>query len=325
VSREALSPARAIEPRSGERREVEDGGEVRASEAPEERRARGNGVELAYFEWRRELRGREATILLAHATGFHARVWDQMIRHLGERHVIAVDQRGHGRSEGSLIRHWHVLGEDLTALARELDLRDAIGVGHSMGGHALTEAAAARPESFRRLVLIDPVIAAPAEYRGGGWMTEQLGGEVHPTAKRKDDFASPDEMFERLGNRAPYSGFDPSVLRDYCEHGLVPAPDGNGYVLACRPEIEASVYMTSRTNAAVYESIRAIEIPVTILRARGRASNRDLMDFASSPTWPGLVHEFQDGREVYLADHTHFLPMEAPELVAGYVLSEVGT
>jgi hypothetical protein len=46
------------------------------------------------------------------------------------------------------------------------------------------------------------------------------------------------------------------------------------------------------------------------------------MDFASSPTRPGLVGEFQDGREVHLAEHTHFLPMEAPELVAGHVMGD---
>jgi pimeloyl-ACP methyl ester carboxylesterase len=72
---------------------------------PEEHRARVNDVELACFEWRRELRGRQAPILRVHATGFHARVWDQMIRHLGERHVISLDQRGHGRSQKTEITH----------------------------------------------------------------------------------------------------------------------------------------------------------------------------------------------------------------------------
>jgi hypothetical protein len=80
--------------------------------------------------------------------------------------------------------------------------------------------------------------------------------------------------------------------------------------------------MTSRTNAAVYDSIRALEIPVLILRAKAPPSERDVMDFACSPTWPGLVHEFRDGREVHLAEYTHFLPMQAPELVARYVLGE---
>jgi pimeloyl-ACP methyl ester carboxylesterase len=201
-----------------------------------------------------------------HATGFHARVWDQVIRHLGERHVISVDQRGHGRSQKTEIRHWKVFGKDLAAFVRELDLRDVLGVGHSMGGHAMTEAAAAHPDRFRRLVLIDPVIASPGDYRDGGWMIAGLNGREYPTAKRKNRFASIDEMFERFRNRKPYAYFHPSALRDHCEYGLLPAPDGDGYVLACPPAIEASVYMTSRTNAAVYESIRAIEIPVLILR-----------------------------------------------------------
>ena len=293
---------------------------MKPSEGPEEHRVRVNGVDLAFFEWRRALRGSEAPILLAHATGFHARVWDRTIQHLGERYVIALDQRGHGRSQKTEITHWKVFGQDLAAFVRALDLRDVVGVGHSMGGHAMTEAAAACPDRFRRLVLIDPVIAAPEEYNDGGRRLERWRHEKHPTAKRRNRFASPDEMFERFRDRPPYAGFDPSALRDYCDYGLLPAPDGDGYVLACPPEIEASIYMTSRTNAAVYESVRAIDIPVMILRAKRPPRKRDVMDFSSSPTWPGLVREFKNGREVYLADHTHFLPLEAPKLVAEYML-----
>jgi pimeloyl-ACP methyl ester carboxylesterase len=258
---------------------------------------------------------------MAHATGFHARVWDQVINHLGRRYVIAVDQRGHGRSEKTLIRHWRVMGEDLAAVVRELDLRDAIGVGHSMGGHAMAEAAAACPDRFRRLVLIDPVIFGPSDYRRAEGMVEQLGGQTHPTAKRRNRFTSPGEMFERFRDRPPYARFDPSVLRDHCEYGLLSAPDDDGYVLACPPEVEASVYMSSGTNGSVYQSIRSVQIPVMILRARGPSGERDMMDFVSSPTWPGLVHEFPDGHELHLPEHTHFLPMEEPEQAAGYILA----
>ena len=91
------------------------------------------------------------------------------------------------------------------------------------------------------------------------------------------------------------------------------------FVLACSPESEASVYMTSRTNPAVYDAIRALEIPVMILRAKRPPVDRDLMDFSSSPTWPGLVDEFRNGRERHLTEHTHFIPMEDPDLVARYV------
>jgi pimeloyl-ACP methyl ester carboxylesterase len=236
---------------------------TQAAAGPEEHRVCVNGGELAFFEWRRELRGRESPILLAHATGFHARVWDQVVRYLGERHVISVDQRGHGRSEKTEITHWKVFGQDLAALVGELDLRAIVGVGHSMGGHAMTEATAVCPDRFRSLVLIDPVIASPGDYGEGGWRIQGLG-DVHPTAKRKRHFGSPEEMLARFESRVPYSVFHPEALRDYCTHGLLPVEDGAGFELACPPETEASIYMTSRTNPGAYDSIRALEIPERI-------------------------------------------------------------
>lgn len=281
-----------------------------------------NGVELAYFEWRPELRGHDAPILLVHATGFHARCWDPVVQRLGERHVIAVDQRGHGRSEKLEITHWKDLGQDLAGFVEALDLRDALGVGHSMGAHAMVDAAAACPDRFRRLVLIDPVIASPEAYGGGGWTLSSLGGKPHPTAKRKRRFSSPQEMIDRFRDRVPYRVFHPDALNAYCTYGLLPAEDGDGFVLACPPEIEASVYMTSRTNPGVHDSARALDIPVLLLRAKLPPEGRGVMDFSSSPTWPGLVKEFRHGREIHFAEHTHFLPMEIPGRVAELILDE---
>jgi len=287
--------------------------------APRAAVARVNGVELGYVVWNEALGADVETVLLVHATGFHARCWDQVVPHLGRRRVIAVDQRGHGRSTKTPITHWRVFGEDLTAFVRALGLRDAIGVGHSMGGHALVEAAAAAPEGFRRLVLVDPVIVAPGQYTGQGWVLPE-GAAPHPTAKRKRRFASPDAMIARFADRPPYAAFAPAVLRDYCLHGLRPAADGDGFELACPPEIEAAIYMTSHTNAAVYDAVRALALPVLVVRVREPPPARGVMDFASSPTWPGLVGELRGGREVHLAERTHFLPMESPELVARLVL-----
>jgi lipase len=287
---------------------------------PFEHRIRANGIELAYFEWGLPFAGREPTILLCHATGFHARCWDPVVRHLGDRHVVAVDQRSHGRSTKTPIEHWKVFGEDLAAFIRGLDLRDVLGVGHSMGGHAIVDAAAACHDRFERLVLIDPVIAAAGDYAGGGWSLSPPAGALHPTAKRKRHFASPQAMIERFADRAPYDVFEADALDAYCTHGLLPAEDGGGFVLACPPELEASVYMTSRTNAAVHDSIAALEIPVLILRAKLPPPDRAAMDFSSSPTWPGLVGEFRNGSEIHFADRTHFLPMEIPERVASLIL-----
>jgi len=301
---------------------------------PTEHRVRANGIELAYFEWGRSHRGEGPTLLLVHATGFHARCWDPVIARLGARHVVAVDLRGHGRSEKSTITDWRVFGEDLADFVVALDLVDVVGVGHSMGGHALVDAAAACSTRFRRLVLIDPVIAAPDDYPpsraagpvahpDGGWTIADVGGAPHPTARRKRFFPSAEAMIERFRDRSPYRVFRPEALRSYCTYGLLPTADGSGFELACPPEVEASIYMTSRTNSSVYESVRALDLPVLILRAKLPPAVRDFMDFSSSPTWPELVHAFRHGREVHLAEHTHFLPMEIPDRIAALILEEL--
>ena len=128
----------------------------------------------------------------------------------------------------------------------------------------MVDAAAARSDRFQRLVLIDPVIASPDAYGGGGWTIAK--GQTHPTAKRKRRFASAEEMFERFVNRVPYAVFERDALAAYCTHGLLPAEEGEGLELACLPEIEASIYMTSRTNAGIHDSLRALRIPVLLLR-----------------------------------------------------------
>lgn len=289
---------------------------------PRERRTHVNGVDLAWYEWNPPASeagsADEETVLLVHATGFHARCWDRVVAELGSAHVIAVDMRGHGRSDKTPPFDWDTFGRDLAELVAELGLCGIVGVGHSMGGHSMVQAAAAYPGRFRRLVLVDPVILEPELYaeRAASGPGDPAD---HPTSRRRNRWASWEEMYERFRGRAPFSAWQPSVLEDYCRHGVRPAPDGDGYVLACPPEVEAAIY-TGSAGRDIYDLPPRLEVPVTVLRAKERTAERDVMDFSSSPTWPGLAGCFPHGRDVHLSEHSHFLPMEAPALVADYVL-----
>lgn len=286
-----------------------------------------DGLELAAFEWSPDLRGQAPTLFFSHATGFHGRVFDQVLARLGPRHVVSVESRGHGRSENYVFEDWDVLEHDLVAWIDRFEIEAAIGIGHSAGGHAMVGAAARRSEAFERLLLIDPVIKSPSSYSEGGWNVHLQSGSVHPTAKRKNHFASPTAMFERFKDREPYKHFDPEALRDYCTWGLLPNPAGagagkgkdEGYVLACPPETEASIYTTSSSQVDVYENVRNVQVPVMVMRAKRPPPDRQMMDFSSSPTWPGLAEAFAQGRDRHLRDHTHFIPMEDPALVARYI------
>ncbi len=125
---------------------------------------KANGINFAVHESGQEYQAQQPTLVLVHATGFHGRCWDQVIQRLGDRHVIAVDQRGHGASEQKSFSNWSEFGDDLAALLTALELSGVEAVGHSMGGHASVAAAAQNPSLFSKLLLIDPVILDPSFY-----------------------------------------------------------------------------------------------------------------------------------------------------------------
>ena len=290
---------------------------------PELHWVEANGMSHAYFEWRADLRGLLPSLLMVHATGFHGRVWDQVVARLPNRHIIALEQRGHGRSqtaETTVISDWAVFGQDVAAIVEALDLEEIIGIGHSMGSCALIQGAAYKASRFKQLVLIDPTIFDPVLYHA----PSAIGAEEHPAAKRLNHFESVQAMMARFADRQPYASFTKQCLEDYCEYALKPAANGSGFELACHPKTEASIYMAARRNLGIYASVLALKIPVLLIRARLSASQVRL-DFSSSPTWPGLVSVFQQAREVYLAHRNHLVVMEDPALIAQLIQEEINT
>jgi pimeloyl-ACP methyl ester carboxylesterase len=287
-----------------------------------EKNAVVNGIRLTYFERGMVYRGVKPTLLFVHATGFHARVWDKIINALGDFHSISVDQRGHGRSEKKKTQHWSEVITDTSEMIEQLDLTNIIAIGHSMGAHALIGAAPKAEHRFLKIIAIDPVIPEEAAFMDDT-PSPFNSAEQHPTAKRRNEFDSAEEMAERLKPKGSFGLFDPEMLMDYCRHGLLPNEKGKGYVLACPPHIEASVYMSSRSNHDIYDAVRSLSLPVLILRAKEPAMDRNVMDFSSSPTWPKLVSEFRNGREIHFADKTHFLPMEIPEEITKIIAQEI--
>jgi pimeloyl-ACP methyl ester carboxylesterase len=107
------------------------------------------------------------------------------------------------------------------------------------------------------------------------------------------------------------------VLRDYCKFGILPR--GDEFVLACPPDIEASIYHESRVSASnIYPEIERIRQPVTVVRA-GKTRDPGVFDLSTSPTGPDLATHFPHARDMVFADCTHYIPMEAPDRVADLV------
>ncbi|SPJ26939.1 alpha/beta fold hydrolase [Falsiruegeria mediterranea] len=271
-------------------------------------------VDLSYVERHVDKRGQGPTLLFAHATGFHARVWDQVISHLPAAHSICVDLHGHGHSSGGPFSDWSELGDELSTFIQTLNLTNVVCIGHSLGGHVLTQTTIKKPKTVRALVLVDPVIMPPEIYALGQALFPK--GAQHPAAQRKRNFTSVQEMVDRFRDRLPYSLFTPQALQDYCEHGLLPSDDG--LTLACPPEVEASSYMLPMTGAFILNQLDQIACPVTVMRSH-TMDLKSLADFTRSPTWPGLADALPNGTDVHRPDLSHFMPMQDPAFVAEHV------
>lgn len=281
---------------------------------PTEHHFQSSHGDICYFEWGSV--GNGPSVLLLHATGFHARCWDQLVDALPEdSHVIALDQLGHGRSARPIITDWKMIAGATAELLESLAVSFAVAAGHSMGGHCLVQVAANLSHLIERLVLIDPVIMPRAAYQ----QRSDFSATSDMVAKRRNSWAGPDAMYDRFKDRHPYSLWDPAVLHDYCEYGLLPDGEG-GFELACPPQSEASVYATSLSTDP-WPIMEQITQPVRVLRAPQLAAGK-AFDFASSPTPPTLADNFVDGTDVYLPDLTHFMPMQDPAHIAELIISD---
>jgi len=91
-----------------------------------------DGTEIYYKDW-----GKGQPVVFSHGWPLTADDWDAQMLFFGQRgyRVIAHDRRGHGRSSQTWDgNEMDTYSDDLAALFEELDLQNAIMVGHSTGG-----------------------------------------------------------------------------------------------------------------------------------------------------------------------------------------------
>ncbi|HEX6388767.1 MAG TPA: alpha/beta hydrolase family protein, partial [Solirubrobacteraceae bacterium] len=134
----------------------------------------------------------EPTCVLLHGLAVDSEDLRPLAAHLRPRHrVVSVDLRGHGQSPGGDGYEIADFAADARALAERLGVRDAVWIGHSLGGLVALEVAATAPEHVGALVILDsspaPTAAAAAGLRAladglAGVDGEQVWAEFLRTA-----------------------------------------------------------------------------------------------------------------------------------------------
>ncbi|RYF81259.1 MAG: alpha/beta hydrolase [Comamonadaceae bacterium] len=254
---------------------------------------------------------RPVDLVFAHANGFNAMTYRQLLAPLGAAgwHVLAIDQRGHGRSQlaadpDPAPHTWLRYRDDLLALFDALGGPPRVLAGHSMGGTASVLAAAALRASgaaVPALVLLDPVLVPPNPQEAGpeDWISPDQSPLVRGALRRNDRFDSPEAALASYRGRGAFKTWPESVIADYLVDGLQPQPDG-AWRLSCAPAWEAANFMRAY-RSGVGAAIAAQAGPLQVLRA-------DIDSTCTWPDWPGHAQVSS------VPGSTHFLPMEFPDI-----------
>jgi non-heme chloroperoxidase len=146
--------------------------------------------------------GTGAPIVLSHGVTLSVRTWVKQLETLPAQgfHVVAFDHRGHGGSTlGDTGFTVDNLGDDIRSVLERLDLRDAVLVGHSMGGIAVQSFLLRHPEvaaeRVKGVVLLSSLARVPlsgARAAGLRTLIDRLG-ELLPESTRV--WASPNVGF----------------------------------------------------------------------------------------------------------------------------------
>lgn len=118
------------------------------------------GMSIAYDD---SMKG-DTTLLFVHGWCINKSYWKDQLNFFRPKYrVVAIDLPGFGAS-GKNRKDWTVeaYGKDLSAVIKQLDLKNVILVGHSMSGNIIVEAALHNQERVIGLVGVD-------NFKNAGW------------------------------------------------------------------------------------------------------------------------------------------------------------
>lgn len=246
-------------------------------------RASGHGGEIIEYE---VVADAPTTLVFVHGWMCDRSFWREQRSHFAARlGVVLLDLGGHGAS-GASRDEWTIesFAGDVMAVLESLDLRDAILVGHSMGGPVVAEVALRAPERVRAVVGVDTY-----QYVGARWLQGQ--GVATLVAPLKNDFRGTAagwvrDMFT--------SSSDPALVQAVLE-GMIEGPPTVGV-----PATE-SMFTWYRDRAV--EVLRAIEQPLWTINSSEYVGTNVA---ALRSNVPGIEVRIVDGVG-------HFVMLEAPE------------
>lgn len=259
--------------------------------------------------------GKGEVIHFAHANGFPPATYGQLMNELTPHyHVIAMKARPlWPHSDHTQFRTWRQGADDLIAFLDQQNLKNIIGIGHSFGAVCSVMAANKRPDLFRKLILIEPVVL-PKWYYVLSLLPQFVVKKYHPlvrkTLERTDKWNDRQLVFENLRSKNVFSEIGDEALWDYVNAATSEAENGRVF-LNYSKEWEAQIFLSV---VDPWKELKQLKVP--FLAVRGQSS-----DTIFPSVWKKWKSINQTGKMIEMADSGHLVPLEKPAELASEILA----
>jgi pimeloyl-ACP methyl ester carboxylesterase len=248
----------------------------------------------------------------AHGNGFPPGTYRKLISELGKsHHVVSMSARPlWSDSKPQVLRDWSVFAEDLRAELGRRGLRGIIGVGHSLGAVTSLLAEASDPGLFSAVVAVDPIVLTGG--RALFWGTVKavgLAGRINlvrGARRRRELWSDRAEARNTYSGKKIFASWDPEVLDDYLDAGMVDLPQG-GVRLRYPRECEARIFSAAPHD--LWAELQKMSVPTLFVQGE---SSDTFLDAARAR----VEREVPASLTAVVADSSHFLPMERPAELA---------
>jgi pimeloyl-ACP methyl ester carboxylesterase len=216
-------------------------------------------------------------------------------------------------SDPAAFDSWQIATDDLIRFFDEQGYRNVIGAGHSLGAITTMQAAVQRPDLFRALILIEPVLLLPAVLEMIARRDRPLAAEELPliriALKRQRTWPDRQFAFDHFRAKQVFARWPDETLWDYVYYGL--HTNGEGMAeLTFPPAWEAAIYALPPTD--IWQVVPQLQHPT--LAVRGGES-----ETVVPATWQLWQAAQPHATFVEIPGTSHLLTMEKPQHVAAEI------
>ncbi|MFT5451835.1 MAG: pimeloyl-ACP methyl ester carboxylesterase [Enterobacterales bacterium] len=244
------------------------------------------------------------SIQFSHANGFPTKTYEYLFSMLKTKDIHFINTMGHIEStyKQDLIH----LQEELIQDIEQRNNGPVIGIGHSSGAAATLLAAAKRPDLFKEVILLDPVLLGRKK-RFGIDLMKKLGlwarfSLTQKAKRRRVYFKDKQQAYDYFKNKSLFKKFHPKCFDSYIEHGLKPSIEG--VELSFSTQVEADIFTHVPTK-----------IPKNLSNIKGTiiyGLDSDVFEKADVAWWTKTFPEFA----MIAYPGKHLFPFEQPEETA---------